>query len=296
MQYNKKHNSFFRKLGMFIDPVIIQGIVERGLIFSLCSMSVYLTSRIIKFDDLSLEGSFSLGGALMAYLLSIHVPWYIALPISVVAGGAAGFVTGILHTRYKLNNLISGIVVTTALFSINLKIATSTMIVSQKTSLFSLATMLTQYKFVALLPLVYALLIAVKWFLKTECGFLLHAVGDNKQILINLGKNPHVYTTTALIIANALTALSGCLFVQYVGYFSIWSGVGTLIIALSSLILSEMISNSLSVGILLGAMIYQVLIAMTFELNVSPEWNKLITAVLIVVLLSLKPYIKSTHK
>src|SRR5258708_7294962 len=105
---------------MLFEWLIIQGIIERGLIFSVCVMSIYLTSRIIKFDDLSVEGSFGLGGALTALLLTRGIPNIITLPLVVIAGALAGLATALLHTQLKLNNLISGIVVTTALFSINL--------------------------------------------------------------------------------------------------------------------------------------------------------------------------------
>src|SRR5438477_9627756 len=111
-----------KEITMFSELLIIQGIFERGLIFSLCIMALYLTSRIIRFDDLSLEGSFGLGGAIMALLLTKNIPWYCTLPIIIIAGALSGLATGLLHTKLKLNNLISGIVVMTALFSVNLKI------------------------------------------------------------------------------------------------------------------------------------------------------------------------------
>ena len=275
---------------MSSEFLIIQGIVERGLIFSVTVMAIYLTSRIIRFDDLSVEGSFGLGGALMALLLIKNVPWQIAFVMVTIIGSLAGLATGLLHTKLKLNNLISGIVVTTGLFSINLKIAGSNVIVGNKATLFSLLPAITNAKIIILLPVICGLLLLVRWFLYTECGYLLHAVGDNPQMLTNLGKNADTYTITALMLANALTAFAGALFVQYIGYFSIWSSIGTLIIALAGLILSEAFGHMFSFNILLGAILYQTIIALTFEFNVDPEWNKLITALLIIVMISLKQY------
>jgi len=276
---------------MLSELLIIQGICERGLIFSLIIMALYLTSRIIHFDDLSLEGSFGLGGASMALLLSKNIPWYCALPLIIVSGALSGLATGLLHTQLKLNNLISGIVVTTALFSINLKIAGSNMVIGKATTIFNLLpASIAPIKLVTLIPLAMIVLYTIKWLLKTECGFLLRAVGDNKQILINLGKNPDLYIIAALMISNSINAFCGALFVQYVGYFSIWSSVGMLIIALAGLILSETISRGFGYNILLGGILYQAIIAATFEFNVDPEWNKLITACLIIFMIGLRQY------
>jgi len=275
---------------MLSEWLIIQGIIERGLIFSLSVMAIYITSRIIHFDDLSVEGSFGLGGALMALLLTHNIPWFVALAIVTLAGASAGLMTGLLHTKLKLNNLISGIVVTTALFSINLKIAGSNMVVGNKTTLFDLIPQTSNLKIIILIPVICSIALILRWFLKTECGFLFKAVGDNPQMLTNLGKNPHTYVIAALMLANGVTALAGGLFVQYVGYFSIWSSVGILIIALAGLILSESLAKHFGFNLIMGAILYQAIIAATFELNVDPEWNKLITALLIILLIALKKH------
>lgn len=273
---------------MSSEWLILQGIIERGLIFAIPVMAIYITSRIIRFDDLSIEGSFGLGGALMALLLGQQISSCVAFAIAIIAGALAGFITGLLHTQLKLNNLISGIVVTTGLFSLNLKIAGSNMIIGNKITVFDCISGISTMKIVILLPLISALLLMVKWFLRTECGYLLYAVGDNPQMLTNLGKNAHTYTIASLMLANALSALAGALFVQYVGYFSIWSSVGILIIGLAGLILSETMGYFFGFNILIGAILYQAIIAATFEFNLDPEWNKLITATLIVLMIIIK--------
>lgn len=275
---------------MLSEWLIIQGIIERGLIFAITVMAIYTTSRIIHFDDLSVEGSFGIGGALMALLLTKNVHWMPASVIVIIAGALSGLATGLLHTKLKLNNLISGIVVTTALFSINLKIAGSNMVLGNKATIFDLISGTAHFKLITLLPLICGLLLLIKWFLNTECGFLLKAVGDNPQMLTNLGKNAHTYTIAALMISNGLTAFAGALFVQYVGYFSIWSSVGILIIALAGLILSETLGKNFGFNLLVGAILYQAILAATFEFNVDPEWNKLITALLIILMITLKKH------
>lgn len=275
---------------MLSELLIIQGIIERGLIFGITVMAIYITSRIIHFDDLSVEGTFGLGGALMALLLTRNVHWLVAFPLVIVAGAIAGMVTGLLHTKLKLNNLISGIVVTTALFSINLKIAGSNMVIGGRPTIFDIIAGAMSMKIMILLPLICALVLIIKWFLNTECGFLFKAVGDNPQMLTNLGKNADTYTIAALALANGITAFAGALFVQYVGYFSIWSSVGILIIALAGLILSETFGKFFGFNLLIGAILYQAILAATFEFNVDPEWNKLITALLIILMIAAKKH------
>ena len=271
---------------MLTEWLILQGIIERGLIFSLCIMSMYLTSRIIRFDDLSLEGSFGLGGAIMALLLSKNVPLFFAFACVAIGGALAGLATGLLHTKLKLNNLISGIVVMTALFSINLKIAGSNMILGHKATIFAISGT----KMIILVPLICIVLYFIKWLLNTEIGFLWRAVGDNPHMLTHLGKSSQKYLITMLMLANALTAITGALFVQYVGYFSIWASVGMLIMTLAGLILSEAINKQFGLNILVGAILYQLIIAATFECNVDPEWNKLITALLIILMIIIKQF------
>lgn len=273
---------------MLSEWLIIQGIIERGLIFVVPVMAIYITSRIIRFDDLSVEGSFGLGGALMALFLTYNIPWFVVFPLVIAAGATAGTITGLLHTKLRLNNLISGIVVTTALFSINLKIAGSNMVIGNKATIFNMITDVTNMKIIILMPIICTLLLTIKWFLDTECGFLFKAVGDNRQMLTNLGKCADTYTIAALALANGLTACAGGLFVQYVGYFSIWSSVGILIIALAGLILSETFGKTFGFNLLIGAILYQAILAATFEFNVDPEWNKLITALLIILMIALK--------
>jgi putative ABC transport system permease protein len=269
---------------------LFQALVERGLIYSLIVIAVYVTSRIIKFDDLTVEGSFGLGGALGALLLFVLPHPLIQLPIILIAGGLCGLATGLLHTKLNINNLISGIVVTTGLFSITLKIAGPNVTIMGAKTLFDLVpAALSEYKFLVVLFVLNAvILVALRWLMRTEVGFLIRTVGDNPHMLTIIGKNVHVYKVTALVIANMLTALSGALFVQYVGYFSIWANVGILISALASLILAELISHGLNGSLIIGSIIYQLVIALTFELQLAQEWNKLITAGLIVFLLLLK--------
>lgn len=275
---------------MIAELNLIQGIIERGLIFALVTASIYFSSRIISFDDLTVEGSFGLGGALTAVCLLNGIPIALVLPLVVVCGGFAGLCTGLLHTKLKCNNLLSGIIVTTALFSINLSIAGAQLMLMHTNTLFSwIPSSLDPFQvLIVLVPLVFLLVVGIRWFLTTQVGFLMRAVGDNPQIITTLGKNKDYFILLALVLANALTALAGSLFVQYLGYFSIWGAVGTLIVALASLILGQSVSAWMPLQIIMGPIIYQTILSLTLELNIDQSWNKLITAILITVLIALR--------
>jgi putative ABC transport system permease protein len=269
---------------------LAQGIIERGLIFGIVVAGVYIASRIISFDNLSVEGGFGLGGALTAYSIVLGINPWLGLMAAAFIGALSGLATGLLHTKLHLNNLISGIVVTTGVFSITLKIAGSNMSLAGKNTIFSLLpAALMPYPSLILLSIICVALFAViDWFLTTEIGFLLRAVGDNPQMLTNVGKSVSKYKILGLVLSNTCAALSGALFVQYVGYFSIWASVGILIMGLAGLIMAEALSNRFGLVLIIGSILYQTIIALTFEMQLDQDWNKLITALLIVVLIVLK--------
>lgn len=272
---------------------ITQGIVERGLIFGIVVAAVYLASRLIHFDNLAVEGAFGLGGALTALLISWNVNPWIGLLGAALVGGLSGIATGLLNTKLKLNNLISGIVVTTGLFSVTLKIAGSNMTLSGKPTIFNLlpACFAPYQSLILLAILCIALFALIDWVLKTEIGFLLRAVGDTPQMLTNVGKSVDFYIILGLMLSGMFAALSGALFVQYTGYFSIWASVGVLIIGLAGMILAQTFSPNFGLSLLVGAIAYQGIIALTFELQLNQDWNKLITALLIVVLIVIKQWL-----
>ena len=268
---------------------LLLGIIERGLVLAPISLALYLTSYIIKFDDLTIEGSFGTGGALTACLLVYGCPWPLAIFASVIGGALCGLVTGLLYTQLKINNLISGIIVATALFSINIKLATSYKALSHIQTIFStVPTWCNMYKGIIILaPLLIGVVLVLHWFLTTKAGYLLQALGNNPQFLTNLGKSTAMYTCAMLMLANGMSALAGSLFVQYVSYFSIWTNVGMLILGLAGLIIAQTFTKKMNLAILLGPLFYQAIIAVTFELQLDQDLNKLITALLIVLLISL---------
>lgn len=276
----------------------LQGIIERGLIFGIVAIAVYLSSRLIKFDNLSIEGSFGFGGALTAILLRWNMHPWLSLIVASGLSGLFGVATGLLNTKLKLNHLISGIVVTTALFSLTLKIAGSNMaLCARKTIFMPLPFIPTPYQSLIILAVIgtgaFAL---ISWLLKTEIGFLLHTVGDTPQMITNIGKRIDNYLLFGLILSNTLAGLAGALFVQYAGYFSIWTSVGVLLIGLIGTMLAEMINPHFSSALLTGSIIYQALIALTFELQLDQDWNKFITSVFIVLLILIRQWLSRSRK
>jgi putative ABC transport system permease protein len=267
---------------------LLQGILERGLIFALVVAGVYIASRIINFDNLAVEGAFGLGGALSAQAIVYGFNPLYGFLGAVCIGIVSGLATGLLYTKLRLNNLISGIVLTTASFSFVLKIAGANVPLYGKPTIFSSFADSSYGVLMILIVFVGLVFLLVKWLLQTQVGFLLQAVGDNPQMLLNVGKSVDGYIILGLIISNTLAALSGALFVQYLGYFSIWASMGVLILGIAALIVAEAFSKQFGFVLILGSIIYQALIAATFELNIDQDWNKLVTAVLIVILIMLK--------
>lgn len=266
---------------------LLQAIVEQGLIFSLVLCAVHLTSRVILFDDLTVEGSFGLGGAITAYGLINGFNGWTMLLVCLAAGACAGMFTGLIHSLLRVNNLISGIVVMTALYSINLKIA------GAHVPLMHTGRILESNTFFANVPLSLLILTLLSftaifvliWILRTELGFMLRAVGINPQIVTSLGKSVALYKIVGLMFANGLTAVAGSLFAQYMGFFSMASSVGVLVIALAGITLGQVIGGNLWRQMLCGALAYPAVLALVLECELDPVYNKLAIALMILLLL-----------
>jgi len=261
---------------------LLQVIVEQGLIFSLVLCAVHLTSRVILFDDLTVEGSFGLGGAITACGLINGFNGWTMLFVCLAAGACAGMLTGLIHSMLRVNNLISGIVVMTALYSINLKIA------SAHVPLMNTGRILESNTSLSLLILVllsFTAILGLVWILRTELGFMLRAVGINPQIVTSLGKSVALYKIVGLMFANGLTAVAGSLFAQYMGFFSMASSVGVLVIALAGITLGQVIGGKIWRQMLWGALAYPAVLALVLECELDPVYNKLAIALMILLLL-----------
>lgn len=257
--------------------------ITLGLIFSLVTIGTWLTSRVIAFDDLSIEGSFCLGGAFTAQLLLHGVAPWVTIPLALAAGAGVGMLTTILHNALRINNLLCGILVTNIMFSTSLLLASANVSLLNTATLFNCASIVPKTWWLVILPgiIVLCALALVHWLLTTEIGLLIQTLGTNRQLVVSLGKRPALFEGIALGLANALSALAGSLFVQLTGFFSIWSSVGVMIVSLAGLMLGQLIHKKLP-ALVLGSITLQLLIALAFEINIQPELHKLISAVLVI--------------
>ncbi len=257
--------------------------ILQGLIFSLVAMAVYLTSRVLKRDDLSVEGTFGIGGAITATLLMLNVNPFFAILGSFFGGSLMGAITGTLFAL-GLNHLMAGLVTTTACFSISLGIAGANKMIFGET----IFTMLPMVNDLAWLLLIAGLVLgALIILLRSEVGLLLKTSGENPDLLTQYAKSSKIYQTFGFSLANGLTAIAGSLFVQWSGFFSITGNVGVLVAGLSSLMIAELIHKNLSWMIILASIFYQGIFSLTLSLGVAPMWNNLVKAILIILLMIL---------
>ena len=273
-------------------------ILEQGLIYGILALGVYITYKILDFPDLTVDGSFPLGAAVTALLITKGVNPYVTLPAAFLAGALAGVCTGLIHVKCKVRDLLSGIIMMTALWTINLRIAgkSNLPIFSQETifknSMITKAVPTGLGKYVTLiLILVLALVskILLDLYLKTKSGYLLRAVGDNDLLVTSLAKDEGNVKILGLAIANGLVSLAGCVFCQEERVFEISSGTGAIVIGLASVIIGTSIFKNLSfvrttTAVLIGSVIYKACVAIALR-SFEPQDMKLITAVLFLIIL-----------
>ncbi len=273
-------------------------ILEQGLIYGILALGVYITYKILDFPDLTVDGSFPLGAAVTATLIVKGVNPYLTLLISFVAGALAGVCTGLIHVKFKVRDLLSGIIMMTALWTINLRVAgTSNVPLFSKESIFN-NDMLKSFVPESMMPymtliIVLILTIIVKiildLYLKTKSGLLLRAVGDNDRLVISLAKEDGNVKILGLALANGLVSLAGSVFCQEERVFEISMGTGAIVIGLASVIIGTSLFKKMTVikattSVLIGSVLYKACVAIAIR-NFEPQDMKLITAVLFLVIL-----------
>lgn len=268
---------------------ILMNVIAQGLIFSIAAFGVYITYRILDFPDLSVDGTFPLGAAVTGLCLLKGINPYVACVLSFVVGGFAGTLTGLLHVKLKITNLLSGILVMIALYSINLRIMGKANIpLFGKNTIFS--------SDIDILVILFAFMIIVKialdLFLKTKLGFILKAVGDNQQLVASLSINPDNIKLIGLAVSNGLVALSGSMMAQYQGFSDVGMGTGIVVMGLAAVIIGESVFSKVKVlkattTALFGSMIYKGSIAIALMLGLPSTDLKLITAFIVILALSL---------
>ena len=263
--------------------------IEEGLLFSIVSMGVYITYKILDFPDLSVDGTYPLGAAITAILLINGVNPWLAIIISAVGGAIAGGITAFLHVKLKISNLMSGILVMIALYSVNLRIMGRS-----NTPLFSTNTIFKNANLKSIFIIIIMVVICkiiIDTFLKTKRGFLLIAVGDNEQVVSSLGINKNGVKVLGLMISNGLVGMAGAIQAQKYGYADVTMGQGIVVMGLATVVIGITIFGKLSLLkcttlSILGAIIYKVAIAIALRVNFNPNDLKLITAIIVIIALA----------
>ncbi|MED9882978.1 MAG: ABC transporter permease [Blautia sp.] len=273
-------------------------IIEQGLIYGILALGVYITYKILDFPDLTTDGSFPLGAAVTAALITRGVNPYLTLPIAFAAGALAGVCTGLIHVKGRVRDLLSGIIMMTALWTINLRIAGTSNV-----PLFSKETIFKNSFLEKLLPeavqpygtlIVIVILAAVTklildFYMKSKSGFLLRAAGDNEKLVTALARDQGNVKILGLAIANGLVALSGCIFCQEERVFEISMGTGAVVIGLASVIIGTSLFRNMTfmkatTTVVMGSVLYKACTAAAMR-NFEPQDMKLITAVLFLIVL-----------
>lgn len=277
----------------------LQGPLQSGILYAVMALGVYLTFRILDFPDLTVDGSFVTGAGIAALLITNDVSPILAMLAAFVGGTIAGMLTGILHTKGKINPLLSGIIMMIALYSINIRVMGRS-----NFSLLGVETLFTQIENEwVMIGITVAIVLAIKflidWFLHTEIGLALRATGDNARMIRSFGVHTHRTIILGVALSNGLVALSGSLVAQQQGFADITMGVGMIVIGLASVIIGESIFGAKTVirttlAVVFGAVIYRLIYAFALRL----EWleasdMKLITAIIVIVAL-IAPMIQRT--
>ncbi len=289
-----------------------------GLILALLALGVFISFRIFHFPDITVDGSITLGGAIAAVLIVRGVDAGSAVLVAALAGCAAGAATGVLHTKFGIHKLLSGILVMTALYSINLHIMGKSNI-----PLLSQPTLPVRAEAVArhvwkeetmklwgwqvdpgdIATLVVCALIvaavsfAMFWFFRTNLGTAMRATGDNDQMMRALAVNVENMTILALALSNALVAASGALLAQYQGFADVQMGIGMVVWGLASVIIGQALVGPESLGLMIigavmGSVLFRLMIALALRWGLNPNDLKLVTAIFVFVALVLPSALK----
>ncbi len=278
---------------------IIIGIFEEGLAYAILALGVYITYKILDFPDLSVDGTFPLGGAITVVLISAGLNPLLTLLLSFLTGAIAGIITGVIHVKFKVRDLLSGIIVMTALYSINLRIAGSANVpIYTKDSIFDnsfLDNVISEdfrpYLMLTILLIIVVIMkVLLDQYLKTKSGYLLRAVGDNETVVTSLAKDKGMMKIIGLSIANAFVALAGGIFAQKNGFFDITIGTGALVTGVASVIIGTNLFRKLTfmkttTAVIIGSILYKACVQVAISLGLVAQDQKLITSVLFLIIL-----------
>jgi putative ABC transport system permease protein len=270
-----------------------------GLCLSAMSLGIFITMKIFRIPDITTDGSYTLGAAVTAVLLVRDWPLQAILPVTMLAGALTGVLTGLVHTRLKIDALLAGILVMTGLYSINLSVlGRSNIPLLGEKSIFSALALFQNAIYNELwvsLAFISMIGLALAYLLRTDFGIAMRATGNSESMTRALGINDRAMKIMGLAIANALTALSGFLVCQYQGFADINMGIGIVLVGLGSVLIGDALANWLGVRSIagqlsmmaLGAILFQMALAVALSLGVNPNMLKLITALFVLAIVGI---------
>ncbi len=278
---------------------LIIGVLEQGFIYAIMALGVYITYKILDFPDLSVDSTFPLGAAVTALMLSNEMNPFLALLASTAAGALAGIGTGLIHVKCKVRDLLSGIIMMTALYTLNLRLAggSANVPLFNNQSVFDndfinglFPEALSSYKTVIIIFIIMMIAkVLLDFYMKTKSGYLLRAVGDNPTIVTSLAKDSGFVKIVGLAISNGLVALAGSVMCQQQRFFEISMGTGTIVIGLASVIIGTNVfkGNLLkaTTAVVIGSVLYKACVAIAIEVGLPASDLKFITAVLFLIIL-----------
>ncbi|MDY4696289.1 ABC transporter permease [Selenomonas sp. WCA-380-WT-3B 3/] len=271
--------------------------ISQGLLWALLAIGVYITFRVLDIADLTVEGSFPLGAAVAATLLTSGASPVTAILAACLAGALAGIVTGVLCTKLKIPALLAGILTMIALYSVNLRImGKANLPLLAQDTIFSIVQIpgLDMGMTVLAIGAGIVLIVAVLnyWFFGTELGAAIRATGCNPHMIRANGVDTDIMIVLGLLLSNALVAISGALVAQNNGFADVGMGVGTIVIGLASVIIGEVLFGTRSfrnclISVILGSIVYRAVIAIVLQMGMPPNDLKLFTAILVALALSM---------
>ncbi len=274
-----------------------------GLVYGFVAIGVYITFRVLAFPDLTVDGSFPLGGSVAAVLIINGVNPWLATLAALCAGLIAGLGTSLLNTKLRINALLAGILMMVALYSINLMIMGRANIpLLREVTIFDQFAQFLNTDTSIGLAIVFVLILAaiiltmLNWFLRTEIGLALRATGQNQQMVRGFGGDTDMTTILGVSISNGFVALSGAIIAQNQGFTDVGMGIGMIVLGLASVIIGEGIFRPKRImpvilAVIGGAFIYRLFIGVALRLGLPPTNLKLITALLVIIALAI-PYIQ----
>ncbi len=291
----------------------LPGACAQGLIWGLLALGVYITYKLLDFADLTVDGSMATGGAVAVMLIRAGMNPWLALIFAFLAGMAAGFITGMLHTALGIPGILASILTQISLYSINLNILGSSnqavsvdkysLVVSLRYISDSTASKIRMFTTCILFCVV--LVAILYWYFGTEQGHAIRATGCNRQMARAQGINTYFHTVLALMISNGLVGLSGGLYAQYQGAADVNMGRGAIVIGLAAVIIGDVLFGKMCAGkkiafaytllsVIAGAILYYLVLSVVLWLKFPSDDLKLFSAIVVAIFLSI-PYLKAKH-